>query len=159
MKILNHTHYNVENALKESVSDYPVDDLVIEIRYCPSTSKRYASGTYYRQCKGHTDGRYIKLRLNKLNKYPILTSFKTSNYERKTDRKGNVTVYQKLQKVSLVDPTSLAVALFLHEFSHYLDHMQGLNGKYKQTKADKFAIDGLARMGMLQEIMPPKKKG
>lgn len=159
MKILNYTHFDFENALKESVTDYPVDGLVVEIRYCPSTSRRYASGTYYRQCKGYMDGRFIKLRLNKLNKYPVQTTFKTSDYERKTDRKGNVTIYQKLKKVSLADPKALAVALFLHEFSHYLDHMQGLNGKYKQTKADKFAMDGLERMGLLQEILPSKNRG
>ena len=149
MKIINYTHYSLEHILKAAAAEYPVDGLEVEIRYCPLNSKRYASGTYYRQCKGHKDGRYIRLRLNRMNKYPVETSFKTSEYEKNTDRKGNVVIYQKYIKVKIKDAESLAAALFLHEFSHYLDHMQGLNGNYKQTKADKFAFEGLVRMGIL----------
>ncbi|MGC8863892.1 MAG: hypothetical protein ACP5R5_14135 [Armatimonadota bacterium] len=47
-------------------------------------------------------------------------------------------------------PEDLILAIFLHEFSHYLDHIEGRNGRFKQTKADKFALAALRKLGILR---------
>jgi len=57
--------------------------------------------------------------------------------------------YQKLRTVRFATPEDLLLAVFLHEFSHYLDHIEGKNGRYKQTKADKFAMSILEKLGVI----------
>jgi hypothetical protein len=37
-------------------------------------------------------------------------------------------------------PNELARFIFLHEFSHLLDYLRGLNLYFKQTKANRFAL-------------------
>jgi hypothetical protein len=154
MTIKNSTSYRVSTALQEAVLDHPTDGLVVEIKYCPQGSTRYISGTYYRRARNFEEGKLIRLRVNRDNKYPITVSFKTSSYYEKRNAKGEVTVYQRLRKEAFHTPEDLILAIFLHEFSHYLDHVQGLNGKYKQTKADKFAIDGLEKLGVINSTAP-----
>jgi hypothetical protein len=58
-------------------------------------------------------------------------------------------VYQKMRVEQFNTPEELILAIFLHEFSHYLDHIEQRNGRYKQTKADKFAIETLERLGVI----------
>lgn len=149
MIMRNSTKYCVAATLKQAVSEYPIDGLIVELKYSPKGSGRYISGTYYRVTKGYEEGRLIRLRINRLNKYPLDVSFKTSEYYTKRDLRGRETTYQKLKKVRFECAEDLILAIFLHEFSHYLDHIEGLNGRYKQTKADKFAVGILERLQVI----------
>jgi hypothetical protein len=121
----------------------------VELKYCPKGSGRYISGTYYRVTKGYEDGKLIRLRINRLNRYPLNVSFKTSEYFTKRDAGGKETKFQKLRKIGFDRAEDLILAIFLHEFSHYLDHIEGRNGRYKQTKADKFAVGTLERLQVI----------
>lgn len=149
MIIRNSTKYSVAATLKNAVSSYPVDGLIVELKYSPRGSGRYISGTYYRLTKGFDHGKLIRLRINRDNRYPLDVSFKTSEYYTKTDIRGRETKYQRLRKVRFECAEDLILAIFLHEFSHYLDHIEGRNGRYKQTKADKFALSTLERMQVI----------
>lgn len=149
MIIKNSTSISISTALREAVIDYPTDGLVVEIKYCPKGSTRYISGTYYRKTPTRDQGKLIRLRINRYNRYPIKVQFKTSEYTRKTDRRGNELVYQKLRTEKFNCAEDLILAIFLHEFSHYLDHIEGRNGRYKQTKADKFAVDILKKLEVI----------
>lgn len=148
MKILNHTGFSVFTALREAVAEYPVDGLTVELKYCPRGSNRYISGTYYRRAPNYDEGKLIRIRINRHNRYPIKMPFKTSQYYREVDATGREVVYQKLQTVTFGCAEDLILAIFLHEFSHYLDHIEGRNGRYKQTKADRFALHHLERLGV-----------
>lgn len=151
MIIKNNTIYKIEDLIASSVPDYPHDELKVEIKYCPKGTRRCISGTYYREAPKHPTGRLIRLRINRDNKYPIAISFKTSEYYTKRDSKDREIVYQKFRKESFHSPEHLMLAVFLHEFSHYLDHMEGRNGRYKQTKADKFAVSRLQEMRVINK--------
>lgn len=150
MKIVNSTQLSVSAALREAVADYPTDGLTVELKYTRRGARRYISGTYYRRTRGYDEGKLIRVRINPQNRYPIEISFKTSSYRREVDAAGREHVYQNLQKVCVGSAEDLLLAIFLHEFSHYLDHIEGLNGRYKQTKADKFALHHLQRLGIIQ---------
>lgn len=149
MEIRNHTSFQMSTALKEAVLEYPLDGLVVELKYCPKGSGRYISGTYYRRAKNFENGKYIRLRINKNNRYPLEVSFKTSEYFEKRNSRGELVKYQSLRPVKFHNPEDLILAVFLHEFSHYLDHIEGLKGTYKQTKADKFALSIMEKLDII----------
>ncbi|MBI2842799.1 MAG: hypothetical protein HYX78_05310 [Armatimonadetes bacterium] len=150
MIIRNFTEYIVEPLLETAVSDIHHRELTVEIKYCRTGSKRCISGTYYRWTAAAPEGRLIRLRINRTNRYPVAIPFKTSEYFRKKDSRGREIIYQRLRKEKFARPEHLLLAIFLHEFSHYLDHAEGRNGRYKQTKADKFAIERLANLGIVR---------
>jgi hypothetical protein len=149
MRIRNSTRHSMKAALSEAVAQYPTDDLSVELKYCRAGTKRYISGTYYRRTRGYDDGKLIRLRVNPANKYPLEIPFKTSEYYTKRDRFGKEVVYQKFRNVKFNAAEDLILAIFLHEFSHYLDHIEGRNGRYKQTKADKFALSILESLQVI----------
>lgn len=149
MIIENSTRYNVGAALREAVCEYPVDGVTVQVRYCPKGSRRYISGTYYRKAPGFDDGRLIRLRVNRNNCYPLEVAFKTSDYYTQRDKYGQERVYQRMRNIRFDTAEDLILGIFLHEFSHYLDHIQGLNGRYKQTKADKFALAILEKLQVI----------
>lgn len=136
-------------ALQEAVMQYSTDGLVVELKYCPKGSGRYISGTYYRRTKNFDNGKFIRLRINKTNRYPLSVNFKTSEYFEKLNSRGELVKYQKLRKVKFHNPEDLILAVFLHEFSHYIDHMEGRKGTYKETKADKFAVNMLEKLDVI----------
>jgi len=150
MTIKNLTPFSVSAAFREAVLGYPTDGLTVEIKYCPRGSRRYVSGTYYRTARNHPDGRLIRLRINRENRYPVEVQFRTSEYYKRRNSRGEETVYQMLKRVSFGTPEDLLLAVFLHEFSHYLDHIEGRNGRFKQTKADKFALGVLQELGVVK---------
>ncbi len=149
MKISNSTKYGMTAALCEAVGEYPTDGLVVELKYCPRSSKRYISGTYYRRTTGYEEGKLIRLRVNRENRYPLDVKFKTSEYYTQRDRFGRELVCQKTRTVRFERAEDLILGIFLHEFSHYLDHIEGRNGRYKQTKADKFAVSVLEKLEVI----------
>ena len=152
MLVKNSTKYSVSTALKECVVEYPLESLTVEVKYCPKGSRRYISGTYYRKTLNYESGKFIRIRINRFNRYPVEVPFKTSEYEKKRNARGQEMVYQKLRVVKFQCPEDLILAIFLHEFSHYLDHVQCLNGRYKQTKADKFAVEVLERLEVIPKV-------
>ena len=150
MHVHNTTTYKIVELIEESVMDYDHKDLIVEVKYCPKGSRRCVSGTYYRWTQSAPEGRIIRLRINSTNRYPVKLPFKTSDYYKKLDSLGREVTYQRLRSENMTCPEHLLLAIFLHEFSHYLDHMEGRNGRYKQTKADRFALEQLTRMGILR---------
>lgn len=149
LEINNNTCFEIEKLLRLSVSDYCVEEMVVEIKYSPINSRRYISGTYYRLHPKYPNGKFIRIRVNQRNKYPIEISFKTSEYYQKKNRKGEIITYQKMKKIKFHKPEDLITGIFLHEFSHYLDHIENRNGNFKQTKADKFAVTCLENLGII----------
>jgi hypothetical protein len=149
MQIFNKTAYDLAQLFSAALEGFDHSDLTVEIKYCPAGSGRYISGTYYREAPGFPEGRLIKLRINRDNKYPLRVPFKTSDYFTRKDRKGREVIYQKLRYEEFHEPEHLALAIFLHEFSHYIDHLEGRNGRYKQTKADKFSIERMRELGLV----------
>jgi hypothetical protein len=149
MQVRNQTRHLIEPLLEASVSGHDHRELIVEVKYSPLGSKRSISGTYYRLAPTAPDGRLIRLRINRGNRYPITVPFKLSEYFKKSDRYGREVTYQKMRNAEFDCAEHLLVAIFLHEFSHYLDHVEGRNGRYKQTKADMFALDGLRRLSIL----------
>lgn len=152
MHVRNYTTCDIEHLFQESVSGYDHEKLVVEVKYCPAGSRRSISGTYYRWIESAPEGRLIRLRINRTNRYPVIVPFKTSSYYKKTDTRGREVTYQRLRSEKFSSPEHLLVAVFLHEFSHYLDHVEGRNGRYKQTKADKFAVEKLIRLGIVEGV-------
>ena len=149
MEIRNATSLRISTALREAVLDYPADGLTVELKYCPKGSRRYISGTYYRTARGYENGKLIRLRINRGNRYPVEVQFKTSEYYKRRNARGEELTYQKLKTIKFHTPEDLVLAIFLHEFSHYLDHMEGRNGRYKQTKADRFALALLRKLDVI----------
>ncbi len=150
MEIINRTNLLIETKIQQAVSGFCTDGLIAEFKYCQSgTSLRTpATGTYYRRTKTRPQGRLIRVRLNKENRYPIKMNFKTSSYYRVKNSRGEEFIYQKMKPILLHNAEDLVLAIFLHEFSHYLDHIEGRNGRYKQTKADNFALSSLESLGV-----------
>ena len=153
MQINNTTTHDITEMLDASVADYDHDCLLVEVKYCPTGSKRCVSGTYYRLSPSSPEGKVIRLRINRTNKYPIKLPFRTSDYFKKTDSHGREVTYQRIRTEKITCPEHLLLAVFLHEFSHYLDHIEGRNGRYKQTKADRFSLERLTKLGILHSVI------
>ena len=149
MQIRNLTNYQIESLFESAVTGLDHENLTVEVKYSPSGSRRSVSGTYYRLAPSAPDGRLIRLRINRTNRYPVTIPFKTSDYFKRRDRRGREVIYQRFRSESFISPEHLLTAIFLHEFSHFLDHINDRNGRYKQTKADKFAIERLALLGII----------
>lgn len=150
MLVNNLTCHDIEHLLNAALEDFDHSDITVEIKYSPAGSRRIISGTYYRWTPKAPDGRLIRLRINRTNKYPVKVPFKTSDYYTKKDAKGRDVVYQKFRVEKFTCAEHLLLAIFLHEFSHYLDHAEGRNGRYKQTKADRFAVERLVSLGLIR---------
>jgi hypothetical protein len=150
MQIHNKTAYDLTPLFNAAVEGFDHSGLLVEVKYSPAGSGRYISGTYYREAPAFPQGKLIRLRINRNNEYPLKVAFKTSDYFTRRDRKGREVIYQKLRYEVFDTPERLALAIFLHEFSHYMDHMEGRNGRYKQTKADKFSIERMKALGLVK---------
>lgn len=150
MEIHNKTAYDLAPLFSAALEDFDHEGLLVEVKYSPAGSGRYISGTYYREAPDFPQGKLIRLRINRTNEYPLKVAFKTSDYFTRRDKKGREVIYQKMRYEEFVSAEHLALAIFLHEFSHYIDHMEGRNGRYKQTKADKFSMERMKAMGLVK---------
>ena len=130
MEIINYTTLFLEDKIEQAARGYPTDGLKVELKYCPSgTSCRTpASGTYYRRTAKRPQGRLIRVRLNRENRYPLKLFFKTSSYYTRRNAQGEEIKYQEMKCITIHNPEDLMLAIFFHEFSHYLDHIEGRNG-------------------------------
>ena len=119
------------------VANYDTSDLSVEVKF--SRSRRKWTGTCY-------GGRLlIRVRINPLNDYPCTEVFSTGEYSDRYSDGAYDYWSQRLQRIEFASPEEITVAGFLHEFSHYLDFKAGLDHRWKQTKADKFATSVLRK--------------
>ena len=127
MIIDNRTEHDL-GFLHRFVDGHDVQGLRVKV----ATTKRGAKCPY----SGRFYGRkaYIRVSINLDNRYPLDVTI-GSPFNRATWKRFTMNSVKEL--ISFV---------FLHEFSHFLDHQQGLPLGCKQTKADTFA---LRRMGKL----------
>ena len=82
----------------------------------------------------------IEIAVNPKNTYPLTQKFAV----------GTEQVYPYAyryinQKITFNNPNELISFIFLHEFSHLLDYLRGLNLHFKQTKANRFALTNWKR--------------
>ncbi len=137
MEIDNKTQFSPEPLLEELVRGYDTSRLRVEVKHARGAQNW--TGTYY---LGY---RLIRVRVNPANSYPCCVRFATGEYTDRYRRGAYQYWSQRLQLVQFGSAEQLIAGGFLHEFSHYLDHQAGRNTRWKQTKADKFAL------GMVQE--------
>lgn len=131
MKLINETHFKIDEKIQELVKGYKFNDLEVRIKYIRKNSKAPYSGVcYYKKDK-------IRVSINPKNKYPIKI------------RVGSPFNKSSWRYYYMNSPGELITFVFLHEISHYLDYRNGISVKCKQTKADKFA---LWRMGKLKGV-------
>jgi len=77
----------------------------------------------------------IEIAINPKNTYPL-----TQKFAVKTEQVYPYAYRYINQTTTFNNPNELARFIFLHEFSHLLDHLRGLNLHRKQTKANRFAL-------------------
>jgi len=77
----------------------------------------------------------IEIALNPKNTYPL-----TQKFAVKTEQVYPYAYRYINQTTTFNNPNELARFIFLHEFSHLLDYLRGLNLHRKQTKANRFAL-------------------
>ncbi len=109
-----------------------VDTRDLKVMFCQT--RRGARCQYSGVC--YFAKRYIRVSINPRNKYP----FKV--------RLGNPLDPQKQFDYEFRSPEHLASFVFLHELSHWQDYSNGRNVRNKETKADIFAIERLAELGI-----------
>ena len=140
MRIRNTTPYRPEELLRRLVPDFDTAGLLVEIKH--ARGREPWTGTCYPTLD------LIRVRVNPRNSYPCQDSFATGEYTDRFQRGGYQYWSQRVQRVEFDTPEELVAAGFLHEFSHYLDHQAGRNPRWKQTKADKFALEMMRRHGI-----------
>jgi hypothetical protein len=132
MKLINKTNLEgIEKKVYELVMGYNgMENLQVKIKYTKENAKTPYSGVcYYREDK-------IRVSINPKNRYPLKITV------------GSPFNKSSWQNYYLNSEEELALFVFLHEISHYIDYKNGLSVRCKQTKADKFA---LWKMGKLKE--------
>jgi len=108
----------------------PLDDWRVVIR--PLRGKKPYRGFYSPKDKR------ILIAINPENRYPLTVEILVG-----TERIDANRFKYTFQKVTFNSPNELARFIFLHEFSHLLDYMQGYSIRYKQTRANRFALKHL----------------
>lgn len=78
----------------------------------------------------------IIIAINPKNTYPL-----TQKWAVGTEQVSPNAYRYIYQTVTFNSPNELIRFIFLHEFSHLLDHLRGLNTCRKQTKANRFALE------------------
>ncbi|MGQ9642120.1 MAG: hypothetical protein ACUVUF_08420 [Candidatus Bathycorpusculaceae bacterium] len=110
----------------------PLDDWKVIVRW--KNGKRPFSGF----C--NSSQKLIVIAINPKNAYPLTQKFAV----------GTEQVYPGAYRyiyetITFHNPNELIHFIFLHEFSHLLDYLRGLNLRFKQTKANRFALTNWKR--------------
>jgi len=79
----------------------------------------------------------IEIAVNPKNTYPLTQKWAVGTEQVYTPFYGYRYVYET---VTFNNPAELVRFIFLHEYSHLLDYLQGLNLHRKQTRANRFAL-------------------
>ena len=77
----------------------------------------------------------ILIAINPKNTYPFTQKFAVG-----TEQADPSAFYYTHQTITFNNAKELIRFIFLHEFSHLLDHFQGFSLRMKQTKANRFAL-------------------
>ena len=77
----------------------------------------------------------IEIAINAKNTYPL-----TQKWAVGTEQVYPHAYRYIYETITLHNPNELIRFIFLHEFSHLLDYLRGLNLHFKQTKANRFAL-------------------
>jgi len=86
--------------------------------------------------------RLITIAINKNTTYPFTQEFAVGTKQIFHPFHG----YEYINEtVTFNNPNELIRFIFLHEFSHLLDYLRGLNMHRKQTKANRFALKHFKR--------------
>lgn len=86
--------------------------------------------------------RLITIAINKNITYPFTQKFAVGTKQIFHPFHGYEYV---METVAFNSPNELVRFIFLHEFSHLLDYLRGLNMHRKQTKANRFALKHFKR--------------
>jgi hypothetical protein len=86
--------------------------------------------------------RLITIAINKNITYPFTQKFAVGTKQIFHPFHGYEYI---METVAFKNPNELIRFIFLHEFSHLLDYLRGLNMYRKQTKANRFALKHFKR--------------
>lgn len=111
----------------------PLSDWRVEVYWLNGNAKKPFSG----HC--NPSRKLITIAINKRNTYPLTAKFAVGTEQTPYGYK------YIFETIALNSPKELIRFIFLHEFSHLLDYMQGLSLSYKQTKANRFALKHFKR--------------
>ena len=112
----------------------PLEDWEVEIRW--------HNGKHPFHGKCQPSQRLITIAINKNINYPFTQKFAVGTKQIFHPFHGYEYV---METVAFNSPNELVRFIFLHEFSHLLDYLRGLNMHRKQTKANRFALKHFKR--------------
>ena len=112
----------------------PLEDWKVEIRWL--------NGKHPFHGKCQPSQRLITIAINKNITYPFTQKFAVGTKQVFHPFYGYEYV---METVAFNSPNELIRFIFLHEFSHLLDYLRGLNMHRKQTKANRFALKHFKR--------------
>jgi hypothetical protein len=107
----------------------PLDEWKVEVHWL--------NGKHPFHGKCQPSQRLITIAINKNITYPFTQKFAVGTKQIFHPFQG----YEYINEtVTFNSPNELIRFIFLHEFSHLLDYLRGLNMHRKQTKANRFAL-------------------
>ena len=107
----------------------PLEDWKVEVRW--------HNGKHPFHGKCQPSQKLITIAINKNINYPFTQKFAVGTKQIFQPFYGYEYV---METVTFNSPNQLIRFIFLHEFSHLLDYLRGLNMHRKQTKANRFAL-------------------
>jgi len=112
----------------------PLDEWKLEVRW--------HNGKHPFHGKCQPSQKLITIAINKKITYPFTQKFAVGTKQIFHPFYGYECV---METVTFNNPNELIRFIFLHEFSHLLDYLRGLNMHRKQTKANRFALKHFKR--------------
>jgi hypothetical protein len=112
----------------------PLDEWKVEVHW--------HNGKHPFHGKCQPSQRLITIAINKNITYPFTQEFAVGTKQIFHPFQGYEYI---METVAFNNPNELIRFIFLHEFSHLLDYLRGLNMHRKQTKANRFALKHFKR--------------
>jgi len=112
----------------------PLEDWKLEVRWL--------NGKHPFRGKCQPSQRLITIAINKNITYPFTQKFAVGTKQIFHPFQGYEYI---METVAFDSPNELIRFIFLHEYSHLLDYLRGLNMHRKQTKANRFALKHFKR--------------
>ncbi|MBT0160508.1 hypothetical protein G4O51_11060 [Candidatus Bathyarchaeota archaeon A05DMB-2] len=112
----------------------PLEDWKVEVRWLNGKHP------FHGRCQ--PSQRLITIAINKNITYPFTQKFAVGTKQIFHPFHGYEYV---METVTFNSPNELIRFIFLHEFSHLLDYLRGLNMHRKQTRANRFALKHFKR--------------
>jgi len=112
----------------------PLEDWKVEVRW--------HNGKHPFRGRCQPSQRLITIAINKNINYPFTQKFAVGTKQIFHPFYGYEYI---METVTFNNPNELIRFIFLHEFSHLLDYLRGLNMHRKQTRANRFALKHFKR--------------